>query len=73
MNAQVTIPSATSRFQRPTFKEAEEALRTLLRWAGDDPDREGLRDIHKPGVTMVSSALLENFVRTRQRDGSFSA
>jgi GTP cyclohydrolase IA len=28
---------------RPTRKEAEEAVRTLIRWAGDDPDREGLR------------------------------
>lgn len=29
---------------KPTREEAEAALRTLLRWAGDDPDREGLRD-----------------------------
>jgi GTP cyclohydrolase I len=29
---------------RPTVAEAEEAVRTLLRWAGDDPDREGLQD-----------------------------
>ena len=29
---------------RPTRAEAEEAIRTLLRWAGDDPAREGLRD-----------------------------
>ena len=29
---------------RPTREEAEEAVRTLLRWAGDDPAREGLRD-----------------------------
>jgi GTP cyclohydrolase IA len=28
----------------PTREEAEAAIRTLLRWAGDDPDREGLRD-----------------------------
>jgi GTP cyclohydrolase I len=28
---------------RPTRAEAEAAVRTLLRWAGDDPDREGLR------------------------------
>jgi GTP cyclohydrolase I len=28
---------------RPTREEAEEAVRTLLRWAGEDPDREGLR------------------------------
>ncbi len=29
---------------RPTQAEAEDAVRTLLRWAGDDPAREGLRD-----------------------------
>jgi GTP cyclohydrolase I len=28
--------------QRPPRKEAEQAVRTLIRWAGDDPDREGL-------------------------------
>ncbi|MBV9968990.1 MAG: GTP cyclohydrolase I FolE [Xanthobacteraceae bacterium] len=27
-----------------TAEEAEEAVRTLIRWAGDDPDREGLKD-----------------------------
>ena len=30
------------RIQRPSKGEAEEAVRTLIRWAGDDPDREGL-------------------------------
>ena len=29
---------------RPNRAEAEEAVRTLIRWAGDDPSREGLRD-----------------------------
>ena len=30
---------------RPVSRqEAEDAVRTLLRWAGDDPEREGLRD-----------------------------
>jgi len=29
---------------RPSRDEAEEAVRTLLRWAGDDPAREGLLD-----------------------------
>ena len=37
---------ATSKVQlspaRPTREEAEAAVRTLLRWAGDDPEREGL-------------------------------
>ena len=27
---------------RPSREEAEEAVRTLLRWAGDNPEREGL-------------------------------
>ncbi len=30
--------------RRPTREEAEEAVRTLLRWAGEDPAREGLSD-----------------------------
>jgi GTP cyclohydrolase I len=29
---------------RPTTSEAEDAVRVLLRWAGDDPEREGLLD-----------------------------
>jgi len=29
---------------RPTREEAEHAVHTLLRWAGDNPGREGLRD-----------------------------
>ena len=29
---------------RPTQTEVEEAVRTLIRWANDDPSREGLRD-----------------------------
>jgi GTP cyclohydrolase I len=31
------------RRQRPSQSEAENAVRTLIRWAGDDPDREGLK------------------------------
>ena len=27
-----------------TREQAEEAVRTLIRWAGDDPEREGLRN-----------------------------
>jgi GTP cyclohydrolase IA len=29
---------------RPSREEAEKAIRTLLRWAGDNPEREGLKD-----------------------------
>lgn len=32
---------------RPSREQAEEAVRTLLAWAGDDPRREGLRDTPK--------------------------
>ena len=31
----------------PTREEAEKAVRTLLEWAGDDPNREGLNDTPK--------------------------
>jgi len=34
------LPDANS--TRPSRGEAEEAVRVLLRWAGDDPEREGL-------------------------------
>jgi GTP cyclohydrolase IA len=32
---------------RPTREEAEAAVQVLLRWTGDDPSREGLRDTPK--------------------------
>ena len=35
---------AAKQSDRPTREEAEAAVRTLIRWAGDDPSREGLRD-----------------------------
>jgi GTP cyclohydrolase I len=31
-----------ARQRRPSREAAEEAVRTLIRWAGDDPEREGL-------------------------------
>ncbi|HUB47933.1 MAG TPA: GTP cyclohydrolase I FolE [Acetobacteraceae bacterium] len=38
-----TQTEAASAVERPAREEAEEAVRVLLRWAGDDPSREGLR------------------------------
>lgn len=35
------------RSKRPSRDEALKAVRTLLAWAGDNPDREGLRDTPK--------------------------
>jgi GTP cyclohydrolase I len=40
------MPPAASQ-ARPTHEDAEAAVRTLIRWAGDDPDREGLHDTPK--------------------------
>jgi len=34
----------TETTKRPSRAAAEEAVRTLIRWAGEDPDREGLAD-----------------------------
>ena len=38
---------AASSRRAPSRKKAEEAVRTLLQWAGDDPQRVGLRDTPK--------------------------
>ncbi len=50
--------SQTSR--RPSPAEAEAAIRTLIRWAGDDPDREGLRDTPRR-VTKAYGELFEGY------------
>jgi GTP cyclohydrolase IA len=42
---------------RPTQAEVEDAVRVLLRWTGDDPDREGLVDTPK----RVAKAYREMF------------
>ncbi|WGJ14060.1 GTP cyclohydrolase I FolE [Methylocapsa sp. D3K7] len=46
----------------PTREEAEAAVRVLLRWAGDDPAREGLRDTPK----RVAKAFEEFFSGYKQ-------
>ncbi|MFL5281911.1 MAG: GTP cyclohydrolase I FolE [Rhodopila sp.] len=43
---------------RPSREQVEDAIRTLLLWAGDDPDREGLRDT----PSRVARAYKEFFV-----------
>jgi GTP cyclohydrolase IA len=37
-------PCFATKPDRPSREDAEQAVQTLLRWAGDDPTREGLRD-----------------------------
>jgi GTP cyclohydrolase I len=38
------MPEMVSSLSRPSMQEAEEAVRLLIRWAGDNPEREGLLD-----------------------------
>lgn len=38
---------AVANAPRPSKEEAMEAVRTLIAWAGDNPDREGLKDTPK--------------------------
>ncbi len=47
--------------KRPSRAEAEDAVRTLLAWTGDDPDREGLRDTPR----RVTEAFEEYFAGYR--------
>ncbi len=46
MNIQTpaSAKAADAHEEKPTREEAEAAVRTLLRWAGDNPNREGLLD-----------------------------
>jgi GTP cyclohydrolase I len=50
------VPTASA--DKPTREQAEAAVRTLLLWAGDDPNREGLRDT----PSRVTRAYEEFFV-----------
>ncbi len=61
MNIVTPAPGRTSTAvseARPSREEAELAVRTLLRWAGDDPNREGLLETPK----RVTRAYEEFFV-----------
>lgn len=43
-NASSDIHDQTDHADRPSREEAEAAVRVLIRWAGDNPAREGLID-----------------------------
>ena len=65
MNIQTSPPPLTaanaSVIERPSREEAEAAVRTLLRWTGDDPDREGLVDTRAIAPS-VSPAVAARFL-----------
>lgn len=48
------LKSIAANSERPSREEAEEAVRVLLRWAGDNPAREGLLDTPKRVVDAYS-------------------
>jgi GTP cyclohydrolase I len=43
-NKPAPAPAAAEAPRRPSREDAEEAVRTLIAWAGDDPSRSGLLD-----------------------------
>ncbi len=47
MSSLVGPDEDVERGKMPVPKEVQEAIRTLIRWTGDDPEREGLRDTPK--------------------------
>jgi GTP cyclohydrolase I len=53
--------------QRPDQAEAEQAVRTLIKWAGDDPKREGLLDT----PSRVLRAYNEWFAGYREDPGEY--
>jgi GTP cyclohydrolase I len=53
----LTPPGSLTAAGRPTQAQAEDAIRTLIRWAGDNPGREGLQDTPK----RVAKSYLEFF------------
>ena len=47
MHAIVIDPDLLAACEHPNEQEAEDAVRTLIRWAGDDPQLQGLLDTPK--------------------------
>jgi GTP cyclohydrolase I len=63
------LATAIANIQRPSREEAEAAVRTLIAWAGDNPDREGLIDTPR----RVTKAYGEFFAGYEQDEGEVLA
>ncbi len=60
--------------KRPSRAEAEAAVETLIRWAGDDPEREGLRDTPRRVVKAYLDIFSGNFREASEElDATFPA
>jgi GTP cyclohydrolase I len=58
--ATARVDAKNTNVQRPSREEAEEAVRVLLRWAGEDPSREGLLDTPRR-VTAAYGELFKGY------------
>ena len=61
----MTVSSENAAITRPSREEAEAAVRTLLRWAGENPDREGLLDTPKR-VVKAYEELFQGYNQSAQ-------
>jgi GTP cyclohydrolase I len=59
-------PQRTQATAKPTREEAEDAVRTLIRWAGDDPVREGLVGTPARVVRAYEEWFAGNFENPRE-------
>jgi GTP cyclohydrolase IA len=61
-NVQTLVRDKLTDAERPARSEVEAAVRTMIRWTGDNPDREGLRET----PSRVARAFEEFFAGYRQ-------
>lgn len=61
----MTVSSENAAITRPSREEAEAAVRILLRWAGENPDREGLLDTPKR-VVKAYEELFQGYNQSAQ-------
>lgn len=67
MTSKIVPKQDISNDMRPSREEAERAVETLIRWAGDDPEREGLRDT--PGrVTRAYEEFFAGYAKNAEEE-----
>lgn len=67
MTSDIIKPNKFQDGERPSREEAEKAVETLIRWAGDDPAREGLKDT--PGrVTRAYEEFFKGYALDAEKE-----